>query len=116
MSKLLRQETFRARQLRRGATLAERVLWERLRGRRLDGIKFRRQAPLGPYFADFLSEQVHLVVEADGAHHRGSEHDRVRDAWLRAAGLRVIRLSNAEILGDLDGALGRIRRAIRGGR
>ncbi len=67
MGRLLRQETLRARELRRCATRAERVLWGRLRGRRLDGIKFRRQVPLGPYFADFLSEEVQLVIKADGA-------------------------------------------------
>jgi very-short-patch-repair endonuclease len=114
MPKLLRQATIRARELRRVATPAERVLWEHLRNRQLDGIKFRRQVPLGPYFADFLSEEVGLVVEADGAHHElRPERDRVRDAWFRAAGLRVLRLPNREILQETTTALERIRRAIR---
>ena len=111
MRKLLRSSTLRARQLRRQATDAERVLWQWLRGRRLDGIKFRRQVPLGPYFADFLSEEARLVVEVDGSHHTpDSRRDRVRDAWLRLAGLRVLRLS---MLQDIHTALARIRHAIR---
>lgn len=114
MTKLLRQQTFRARALRRHATAAERVLWERLRDRRLDGVKFRRQTPLGPYFADFFSEEIGLVVEADGPQHLPPpEHDRVRDDWLRLAGLEVLRIPNAEILHRTERVVERIRRAIR---
>ena len=114
MARLLRSETFRARQLRRSATAAEKLLWTYLRDRRLDGIKFRRQQPLGPYFADFFSEEALLVVEADGAVHvERSDHDRARDDWLRLAGLLVVRLSNDEILDDTQAALERIRCALR---
>jgi len=89
------------------------LLWKYLRDRRLDGIKFRRQQPLGPYIADFFSEEAALVVEADGARHfPRPEADRVRDAWLSAVGLRVLRLSNHEILAHTDRALRRIRRAV----
>ncbi len=116
MPRLLRSITFRARGLRRTATPAERLLWEHLRARRLDGIKFRRQQPLGPYIADFFSEEVRLVVEADGAgHFPQPESDRVRDRWLRAAGIRVLRLSNHEIVAHTQRALDRIRRAMREG-
>jgi very-short-patch-repair endonuclease len=60
--RLRREATFRARQLRAAATPAERHLWQQLRGRRLDGAKFRRQQPLGPYIADFFCEDAALVV------------------------------------------------------
>jgi very-short-patch-repair endonuclease len=114
MTKMLREVTYRARAFRRSATPAERLLWEHLRARRLDGVKFRRQVPLWRYFADFFSEEVGLVVEADGAHHVARpEHDRVRDAFFRTCGLAVLRLWNDEILGDTPRALERIRRAIR---
>jgi len=114
MSRLLRTATFRARALRRSATPAERLLWEHLRGRRLEGIKFRRQQPLGRYIADFFSEEVGLVVEADGAQHFPQpESDRIRDGWLRAAGFRVVRLANHEIVAHIQRALDRIRQAIR---
>lgn len=113
MTKLLRAQTFRARALRRHATAAERVLWQRLRNRQL-GVKFRRQAPVGPYFADFLSEEIGLVVEADGSHHHPPpEHDRLRDEHLHTAGLVVLRIPNVEILHDTERALERIRLAIR---
>jgi very-short-patch-repair endonuclease len=110
MPRLLRSSTYRARALRRSSTPAERALWELLRNRRLEGAKFRRQQPLGPYFVDFLCEEARLVVEADGAHHfPPPEHDVVRDAFLRAAGLTVLRLSNHDILSDPDSVLERIR-------
>jgi very-short-patch-repair endonuclease len=58
-----------ARDLRRDSTLAEKRLWEQLRNRKLDGFKFVRQAPVGPYIADFLCREGSLVVEVDGATH-----------------------------------------------
>ena len=97
MTKMLREASYRARAFRRSATPAERLLWQHLRDRRLDGVKFRRQVPLWRYFADFFSEEVGLVVEADGAHHETRpEHDRVRDAFFRTCGLAVLRLWNDE--------------------
>jgi very-short-patch-repair endonuclease len=86
----------RARTLRGNPTATERVLWERLRQRKLGGLKFRRQAPMGPYVLDFLCLGHRLVVEADGPF-RDPERDAVRDAWLNAQGFRVLRFSNAEI-------------------
>jgi very-short-patch-repair endonuclease len=116
MGRQLRQATWRARELRRRSTPSERLLWEQLRGRRLNGIKFRRQVPLGPYFADFFSEEARIVVETDGSQHTiDSAHDRVRDTWMRAAGLVVLRVSNRDVMRDIEGVLERIRDAIRSG-
>lgn len=110
MSRLLRASTFRARALRRSATRAERTLWALLRGRRLQGAKFRRQHPLGPYFVDFFCEEARLVVEVDGAHHfPPPRRDRVRDALLRAAGLTVLRFTNHEVLTQPERVLQHIR-------
>ena len=58
-----------ARHLRREITEAEDRLWQELRGRRLDGIKFRRQVPVGRYVADFLCAEATLIVEVDGSQH-----------------------------------------------
>ena len=99
MGQWLRRETYRARQLRVEATAAERALWELLRDRRLAGLKFRRQQPIGLYVADFYCAEARLVVEADGAAHLAREdRDRVRDAVMAACGLVVLRFRNHDIL------------------
>ena len=91
-------------------TPAERALWRLLRGRGLAGAKFRRQQPLGPFTVDFFCHAARLVVEADGApHFPAPPRDQARDAWLRAAGLTVLRLPNSEILYRPARALERIR-------
>ena len=86
-------------------TDAERKLWFLLRDRRFDGAKFRRQAPLGPYIADFVCLRRKLIVEADGGQHYGSAKDAVRDRWLMQEGYRVVRYSNIDILKNPDGVL-----------
>jgi very-short-patch-repair endonuclease len=72
-----------ARALRRSAPATETLLWSLLRDRRLDGLKFRRQVPLGPYVADFVCLRHRLIVEADGPFH-DPEADARRDAGLAA--------------------------------
>jgi very-short-patch-repair endonuclease len=89
----------RARRLRRNPTATERAFWEHLRQRRLEGLKFRRQMPLGPYVLDFVCLRHRLIVEADGPFH-DPVRDAERDAWLNAKGFRVLRFSNQEILGS----------------
>ena len=113
MSRLLRPLTYRARALRRAETPAERELWRWLRGRKLEGAKFRRQQPIGPFVADFLCEEARLVIEADGApHFPSSLVDRTRDLWLATAGLTVLRFENCQILEHTTAVLERIRQAI----
>jgi very-short-patch-repair endonuclease len=101
----------RARRLRNSPTATERVLWSRLRQRRLGGLKFRRQAPIGPYVLDFLCLRHRLVVEADGPFHN-PERDAIRDAWLEARGFRVLRFSNSEIHNEAELVADRILAAI----
>jgi len=87
-----------ARALRRRATLTERTLWTILRDRRLAGLKFRRQVPIGPYIADFVCLAARLIVEADGPFHEPAR-DAERDRWFAAQGFRTLRLANRDILG-----------------
>ena len=105
----------RARELRQGATEAERVLWEHLRGRRLAGLKFRRQHPLGPYIVDFYCAAHRLVVEVDGPVHEGRvKEDALRTEYLEMYGYRVLRVKNEEVLEDIEAVLARVLAACGG--
>src|SRR5437764_11356764 len=90
--------TPRARSMRREMTDAECRLWFLLRDRRLNGAKFRRQAPVGPCIADFVCLRRRLIVEADGGQHYENRRDMVRDHWLAREGYVVVRYSNLDIL------------------
>ena len=102
-----------ARALRRCQTPAEQILWQHLRAGRLDGHRFRRQQPVGPYIADFYCAAARLIVELDGPiHDRQVEYDRERDAYLAAHDLRILRFTNDAILDDRDTTFRTIRHAI----
>lgn len=102
------------RTLRRNQTDAERRLWAELRGRRLGGLKFRRQHPIGPYVADFACPEAKIVVEVDGGQHaRQAAWDLMRSQWMETDGYRVLRFWNNEVLGNLVGVLETILRACR---
>jgi len=105
--------TRRSRRLRREATDAERHLWTHLRNRRLEGYKFTRQEPVGPYIADFCCRDVKLIVEIDGGQHADSTRDRVRDAWLSDQGYRVLRFWNNDVLENPEGVLESILAVLR---
>ena len=94
----------RARALRRAMTLPEGTLWQVLRTRPR-GLKFRRQHPMGPFVLDFYCPAVKLAIEVDGAAHDmgdNPERDARRDAWLKEQGLRTLRVTAADVLGDLE--------------
>ncbi len=91
-----------AKALRRRMTETERLLWFRLRDRRLLGCKFRRQWPIGPYVVDFACIEHGLVVEVDGSQHRDSASDPLRDERLRELGFLVLRFWNNEVNTELD--------------
>ena len=102
----------RSKALRVGATPPERKLWYRLNRHQLDGVKFRHQAAVGPYIADFLSHDPTIIVELDGDTHAEPEQarkDEARTRYLEAKGFRVIRFFNSEIREDLDNVVRRIR-------
>jgi very-short-patch-repair endonuclease len=96
----------KARILRRNQTEAEAALWRKLRGRGLDGYKFRRQVPVGPYVADFLCKEAMLIIEIDGGQHAEQvEYDRFREDFLKTHCYHVVRFWNNEVLNNLDGVL-----------
>ncbi|MGC2027777.1 endonuclease domain-containing protein [Bradyrhizobium sp.] len=97
--------TERARRLRNTPTDAEGVLWYRLRSRRLDGYKFVRQEPIGPYTVDFICRECRLIVEVDGGQHAESPRDAIRDKWLADHNYLVLRFWNNDVLGNMAGVL-----------
>jgi very-short-patch-repair endonuclease len=94
-----------ARALRHASTPAERRLWQGRRKHQIGGLKFRRQIPLGRYIADFCCPSARVVVEADGVSHIDAPGDAVRDAWMSKHNIRVARISNRDVLRNLDGML-----------
>jgi very-short-patch-repair endonuclease len=99
----------RARRLRRNMTEGERRLWSELREfRRLYGIHVRKQAPVGPFVADFVIHEHKLAIEVDGEHHftpEGMARDRRRDEWFASQGYRVIRFNTGELSDSFDGCI-----------
>jgi very-short-patch-repair endonuclease len=93
----------KAKRLRREMTDAERRLWSILRNAQFDGAKFRRQQPIGPFIADFVCQEQHLIIEADGGQHADSIADERRTAFFECKGYRVLRFWNNDILSNLDG-------------
>jgi very-short-patch-repair endonuclease len=100
-----------ARRLRRDQTDAERVLWFRLRDRRLNGLKFKRQVPIDKYIADFLCTEAHLIIELDGGQH-ATRDETNRTAILEAMSYLVLRFWNNDVLSNTDGVLEEILNAI----
>ena len=97
--------TARSRRLRLDATDAERRLWYRLRSRQIDGAKFVRQDPIGPYVVDFACREQRLIIEVDSGQHATDPRDAVRDKWLADRGYRVLRFWNNDVLANTDGVL-----------
>ena len=101
-----------AQTLRRNATNAERRLWPGLRRKQLGGFRFRRQAPIAGFIADFASFDARLIVEIDGATHPTDEEiarDTRRTAALVAEGFAILRFANDDVFRNLDGVLETIR-------
>ncbi|MFL5384674.1 MAG: endonuclease domain-containing protein [Longimicrobiaceae bacterium] len=104
-----------AREHRKNPTPSESLLWESLRGLKLDGRKFRRQQPVGPFIVDFYCPEERLVVEVDGPiHDRQQREDAGRQEALESLGLRFVRVTHDEVIFDLIGTLARIRAAFAG--
>jgi very-short-patch-repair endonuclease len=106
-------ESSYAQTLRNNATHAEQHLWQRLRRRQLNGFKFRRQRPIGRYVCDFVCLEASLVVELDGSQHiADAPYDANRDAFLRAAGFRVLRFWNGHVLSETKSVIETIYEAL----
>ena len=98
------KRTERARKMRREPTEAEALLWKHLRNRQVSGAKFRRQAEILGYYADYLCEEARLIIEADGGQHTPeTDADRTRD--LEAAGYLILRFWNNDILQNPEGVI-----------
>ncbi|HEX8905839.1 MAG TPA: endonuclease domain-containing protein, partial [Longimicrobiaceae bacterium] len=101
-----------ARVHRKNPTPSESLLWECLRGSRLDGRKFRRQQPVGPFIVDFYCPEERLVVEVDGKiHEHQQREDADRQEALESLGLRFVRVTHEEVIHDLQSAIRKIRQA-----
>ena len=101
------------RDLRKDSTEAEKVMWKCLRGRKLQGYKFRRQHPLERYIADFYCHEKRLVIELDGSVHderMNENYDEVRTQQLNESGIRVIRFRNELVLNNIDMVLTEIKK------
>ena len=97
------------------ATRSEELLWERLRARQFERLKFRRQHPLGPFVLDFYCERLMVAVEVDGGIHETASvraSDAERQALLEAAGVRFIRVRAADVETDIEAVLDTLRTAL----
>jgi len=103
----------RAKKMRFDSTPAEHRLWQILRARRFAGYKFRRQAPIDFYIADFVCFARRLIIEVDGGQHAQSDSDKRRDAFLRSQDFRVLRIWNNDIFENEEGVAELILSALR---
>jgi adenine-specific DNA-methyltransferase len=102
-----------AREFRKEPTEGEKILWEALRRKKLDGIKFRRQQPIGYFVVDFYTSSFRLVVELDGPiHEEQVDADKVRQDILEVLGLTVFRIKTEVPEKNLSVALNMIREKI----
>jgi very-short-patch-repair endonuclease len=98
-------------ELRGNMPMPEKILWAQIRNQQL-GVKFRRQHGIGRYIADFYCAELKLVIELDGDSHYqegGQEYDQIRDAFMHALGLTVLRFTNRDVMNNLDGVLAVIK-------
>ena len=105
----------KAKVLRTNMTIAEKKLWDSLKGRKLHSYKFRRQHPIHLFIVDFYCHELKLIIEVDGGYHNEDlqiENDRAREALLKFQDVYILRFTNDEVLFDLDTVLGKIEDCI----
>jgi len=103
-----------ARRMRKGPTQAEALLWEKLRKRRLGGLRFRRQNIIYVFIVDFYCPEAKMVIEVDGpVHEKQKEYDRVREECLKELGYQIVRFSNKDVIKDIEMVLAEIYDACR---
>ena len=102
-----------AREFRKEPTKGEAILWQALRGKKLDGVKFRRQQPIGYFIVDFYKSAYRLVIEVDGPIHNNQvEADRARQDILEVLGLNILRINTEMAESNLTGVISNIRQRI----
>jgi very-short-patch-repair endonuclease len=95
-----------ARMLRKQSTLAETLLWNELKGKKLLGCDFHRQKPIGNYIVDFFCPRLKLAIEIDGASHSGrTQEDMKRQKELESLGIRFLRFQDIEVKQDHSGCV-----------
>ncbi|WP_413171606.1 endonuclease domain-containing protein [Anabaena azotica] len=100
-----------ARQMRTESTLAEKLLWQRLKNKQLLGFKFRRQQVIDRFIVDFYCHEIKLIIEVDGEIHNYTKvEDAIRQEFLKSLGLRVLRFKNEDVLFRIEGVLEEIVR------
>jgi very-short-patch-repair endonuclease len=103
-----------ARLLRENMTSSENLMWERLKGKKICGLRFRRQHPIDIFIADFYCHEARLVVEIDGeVHNQQKDYDIGRTAEMEKYDLLVIRFSNNEIITEIEEVVGKIEVTVR---
>jgi very-short-patch-repair endonuclease len=104
-----------AKELRHKPTEAENRLWHKLKAKKINGVKFRRQEPIGTYIVDFVNFENKLVIELDGNTHKEKDakiNDGYRTQWLQSEGFKVLRFWNADVLKNMKVVLEKIKRNI----
>lgn len=99
------------RRLRNNMTETERLLWDRIKRRKINGNKFRRQYSIGGFIIDFYSPGLKIAIEVDGGYHLEEDqkiYDRERQNIFESIGIKVLRFTNDEIFLDIDSVLGQI--------
>ena len=95
-----------AKKLRKNSTVVESLLWNRIKARQLQGIKFRRQQPIEKFIVDFVSFEKRIVIELDGGQHKmNREKDKQRDRFLVENGFTVLRFWDSEVIANMEGVL-----------
>ncbi len=105
-----KQQKSLRQKLRSNMPLPEKILWAKLRNQQL-GVKFRRQHGIGRYIVDFYCAECALVIELDGDSHYqegAQDYDKLRDEFMFAVGLRVLRFTNQQVTINLDGVVQKI--------
>jgi len=106
MQRLSSNTKTNARNLRKNMTDVERLLWSKIRGRQLQGFRFRRQHPIGRYIVDFVCIELKLIIELDGSQHNDQQqYDMKRSQWLQIKGYKTIRFWNNDVVENLEGVL-----------
>ena len=101
----------RRRDLRVKQTEAEKILWQKLRNRQINGFKFFRQCSIGKYIADFYCSELRLVIELDGSHHyeeNSLEYDNIREEFMKSLDIKTIRFNNLDVFKSLDEVMERV--------
>lgn len=105
----------RAAVLRKNTTEAEQLLWSKIHKNQINGLRFRRQHPIGKFIVDFYCHELLLVIELDGAIHNNlevSERDEGREIELKKKGLKIIRFTNEEVKSDINTVISMIRKVV----